>query len=198
MCRVVGVAVAGVAFRRMAACCAIAAMLAPAAALAQANGSSSAAGSGSVALPEIQVIGTTPVPPPRRAARRPAPAAARAATAPAAAPVAARATPAVAEPGAVDRDKIPSNVQTLSAADFDKGIAPDLLSALSRSVPGIWRSAIRPATNSSVTSIIAALSPPPSSAPRKVSRFIRTAYASTRCSAIPSIGTSSRKPRSAA
>jgi iron complex outermembrane recepter protein len=121
----------------MAAWCAIAAMLAPAAALAQANSSASAAGSGNVALPEIQVIGTTPMPPPRRAARRPAPAAARAATAPAAAPVTAQATPAVAEPGAVDRDKIPSNVQTLSAADFDKGVAPDLLSALSRSVPGL-------------------------------------------------------------
>ncbi len=134
MCRIVGVAVARVAFRRMAACCAIAAMLAPAAALAQANGSSSAAGS-SVALPEIQVIGTTPVPPPRRAARRPATAATRTAPAAAAAPVATRA--AAAEPGAVDRDKIPSNVQTLSAADFDKGTAPDLLSALSRSVPGI-------------------------------------------------------------
>ena len=121
----------------MAAWCAIAAILAPAAALAQASGSASAAGSGNVALPEIQVIGTTPMPPPRRAARRPAPAAARAATAPAAAPVTAQATPAVAEPGAVDRDKIPSNVQTLSAADFDKGVAPDLLSALSRSVPGL-------------------------------------------------------------
>ncbi len=123
----------------MAVCSAVAAMLTPGAALGQANGSSSAAGSPSVALPEIQVIGTTPVPPPHRPVRRPARTEGRAVrrTAPATAPTAVQAAPAAAEPGAVERDKIPSNVQTVSAADFDTAAAPDLLSALSPSVPGI-------------------------------------------------------------
>src|SRR5579872_1881709 len=73
--------------------------------------SPTAAGSNAVALPEIRVIGTTPLPPPRRRVARPAPrTAAAAAATPAAGPP--------AEPGAVDRDKIPANVQTLSAPAF--------------------------------------------------------------------------------
>lgn len=40
-------------------------------------------------------------------------------------------------PGAVPADKVPANVQTLSAADFDTTVSPDLLNALARSVPGV-------------------------------------------------------------
>ncbi len=88
-----------------------------------------------VKLPEIRVIGTTPVPPPRRAAARPA-----AARAPAAAPVTApeaAASTAAPQPGAIDRDKVPANVQTLSAPDFDHAQAPSLLDAIARGLPGV-------------------------------------------------------------
>ena len=84
------------------------------------------ADSGAATLPEIRVIGTTPLPPPRPAAR----------------PAASAATPAAtvttpAEPGAIDRDKVPSNIQTLSAADFDPATTPSLLDALARGLPGV-------------------------------------------------------------
>jgi hypothetical protein len=85
-----------------------------------------------VPLPEIRVISTTPLPPPRRTPARRAAGAAAAAPAAPATPAPAEATSRV-EPGAVESDKIPSNVQTLSAADFDSATSPDLLSALSRS-----------------------------------------------------------------
>ena len=42
-----------------------------------------------------------------------------------------------AEPGAIDRDKVPSNVQTLSASDFDHAKAPNLLDVLERGLPGV-------------------------------------------------------------
>ena len=77
-------------------------------------------------LPEIRVIGTTPVPAPARPPAAPAPAGVPSTTA---APQ--------AVPGAVDRDKIPSNVQVLSAPDFDHAVAPDLLQAMMRSLPGV-------------------------------------------------------------
>lgn len=87
--------------------------------------------SDAVSLPELRVIGTTPVPPTRRPAK---PAAA-------AAPSAALALPpeitAHAEPGAIHRDKAPSNVQTLTAEDFDHITAPNLLDALGRVLPGV-------------------------------------------------------------
>ncbi|HMK71607.1 MAG TPA: TonB-dependent receptor, partial [Xanthobacteraceae bacterium] len=76
-------------------------------------------------LPEIRVIGASPLSPPRP----PPQTAAAAAT-----PATSAAPPA--EPGAVDRDKIPSNVQTLSAADFDHATAPSLLDAMERALPG--------------------------------------------------------------
>ncbi len=94
--------------------------------------------SSAAVLPEIHVIATTPLPPPRRAppaaatARRPAPT--RAATTHAA-PPAAPAAPA--EPGAIDRDKVPANVQTLAAPDFDQATTPSLLEAMARGVPGV-------------------------------------------------------------
>jgi iron complex outermembrane recepter protein len=81
-----------------------------------------------VSLPEIHVIGTTPLPPPQRVTRP-----AAAATA---APAAENAV-APAEPGAVDRDKIPSNVQVMTAPDFDHATTPDLLQAMSRALPGV-------------------------------------------------------------
>ena len=81
--------------------------------------------SGAATLPEIHVIATTPVAPPPRAK----PAAAAAATA--------ESTAAVAQPGVVDQDKIPSNVQTLSAADFSYMTTPDLLQAMERALPGV-------------------------------------------------------------
>ena len=70
----------------------------------------------------------------RLAPRRSAPKRRRVAAAAAPAP---RQNQPPAEPGVVDADKVPANVQTLSAADFDKTTTPDLLNALSRSLPGI-------------------------------------------------------------
>ena len=49
----------------------------------------------------------------------------------------AAATQPAAEPGAVNRDKVPTNVQTLSSSDFDRATAPNLLDALARGVPGV-------------------------------------------------------------
>ncbi|HTT14129.1 MAG TPA: TonB-dependent receptor [Burkholderiaceae bacterium] len=39
--------------------------------------------------------------------------------------------------GGIDRDKIPANVQTLSGDEFDHRKSPDLMSTLSRSMPGV-------------------------------------------------------------
>ncbi len=78
-------------------------------------------------LPEIHVIATSPVAPPSKP--KPAPAAA-AATAPAA-------TEAAAQPGVVDVDKIPSNVQTISASDLSSTTTPGLLDAMERGLPGV-------------------------------------------------------------
>ena len=65
--------------------------------------------SSTTALPEIRVIATTPVAPPRVAPRPPA---AAAAPTPAATPTVAAETAPKAVPGAVELDKIPSNVVT--------------------------------------------------------------------------------------
>src|SRR5580692_6719093 len=86
----------------------------------------------SSSLPEIRVIAPSPIAPPRPRPSTPAP------NASATKPQAAAATgPQQPEPGVVDRDKIPSNIQTLTAADFDHATAPDLLSAIARSLPGV-------------------------------------------------------------
>ena len=77
------------------------------------------------ALPEIRVIGTAPVPPPRPPA-----------VITPSAGVGENAAPQ-AQPGAVDRDKIPSNVQVLSAPDFDHATTPDLLQGMARGLPGV-------------------------------------------------------------
>jgi len=110
-------------FRRVLWAAAIAVFMIPRPAGAQQD-STSTSTSGGVTLPEIKVIATTPVAPP----------AARPAAAPAAA---AASTPPAAEPGAVDRDKIPSNVQVLTTSDFDHAKAPDLLQAMERALPGV-------------------------------------------------------------
>ena len=105
----------------------IAVLMAPDAAFAQQSANANQ-NSSPPKLPEIRVIGTTPLPSVRRA--KP--------TAAAAAPSAARALPIVIsiEPGTIARDKIPSAIQTLSAPDFDHTISPDLLDAMVRGLPG--------------------------------------------------------------
>jgi iron complex outermembrane receptor protein len=89
-----------------------------------------------VALPEIQVIGTTPLPPVRHAPTAAGGASTQPQAAPANAPAAAAATTA-GEAGAIDRDKVPSNVQTLAAPAFDHMVTPDLLQAMARGLPGV-------------------------------------------------------------
>jgi iron complex outermembrane receptor protein len=109
----------------------------PAVAAAQENPSGSSTAT-SAALPEIRVIATTPLaPPPRQAA---APANSSNSPLP---PISSTSAPSAnstgspAQPGVVDSDKIPSNVQTLSAFDFDHAKTPSLLDALSRALPGV-------------------------------------------------------------
>jgi iron complex outermembrane recepter protein len=96
--------------------------------------------SGGVPLPEIRVIGTSPVPPPRQATRRAAATAGRAAPArPAPAPTVATVPVAVeaAVPGAVELEKIPYNVQTVPASVFEYSKSPDFLQSLAQSLPGV-------------------------------------------------------------
>ena len=115
----------------------VALAIAPTTVVAQDASSSSAA-----KLPEIRVIATTPVaPPPRRAPARVSGGAApaRRTAAPAApAPAPAEAT-TVAKPipGAVEQDKIPSNVQTAGAHDFSYTVTPDLTQSMVRALPGV-------------------------------------------------------------
>jgi iron complex outermembrane receptor protein len=91
-----------------------------------------------VSLPEIKVIATTPLAPSRPAARPAATAAPTpSATRPAASSAAAGETAPKAVPGAVELDKIPSNVVTIGASAFDGTKAPDLLQSLDRALPGV-------------------------------------------------------------
>jgi iron complex outermembrane recepter protein len=99
------------------------------AALAQ-QAPSAGTSTNAVSLPEIKVIGTTPLAPSRPVAR---PAAAAATAAPAATPE----TASKAVPGVVELDKIPSNVQTVGASAFDGTKAPDLLQSMERALPGV-------------------------------------------------------------
>jgi iron complex outermembrane recepter protein len=121
---------------------ALAAVLAPRTVAAQ-DASSSSGNSSATKLPEIHVIATTPVaPPPRTAPARVSTGAApaRATRAPAAAapaPAPAEVTAAKPVPGAVEQDKIPSNVQTADAPDFSYTKTPDLLSSMVRALPGV-------------------------------------------------------------
>jgi iron complex outermembrane recepter protein len=122
---------------------------------------SSSESSSTTKLPEVRVIATTPVAPPARTApavrtgttstapavsRSTAPAPSRSiapapgrGSAPAPAPAESAAAPSQpgAQPGAVDIDKIPSNVQTVPASDFSYTKAPDLLQSMVRALPGV-------------------------------------------------------------
>jgi iron complex outermembrane receptor protein len=63
---------------------------------------------------------------------------ARRTAAPAApAPAPAEATATTPVPGAVEQDKIPSNVQTAGAPDFEYSKTPDLLQSMVRALPGV-------------------------------------------------------------
>jgi iron complex outermembrane receptor protein len=101
------------------------------------DASSSSGSSSATKLPEIHVIATTPVAPPARPAplARPTGPATRAPAT--AAPAPAEATAAKPIPGAVDQDKIPSNVQTAGASDFEYSKTPDLLQSMVRALPGV-------------------------------------------------------------
>ena len=103
----------------------VAVLISPTVAAAQ-NNTGASATSGAAALPEIQVIGTTPLPPPPRPSRG-------AGTATPAQPQ----TAPAAQPGAIDIDKVPSNVQVLPASAFDHTITRDLLQAMERALPGV-------------------------------------------------------------
>jgi iron complex outermembrane recepter protein len=94
----------------------------------------------SSALPTITVVGVSPLKPPPQ--RKPATASGAATTtrgvataAPDSSPESAATTHA--EPGVVDRDKVPSNIQTMSAQDFDHTVTPSLLDAMSRALTGV-------------------------------------------------------------
>ena len=160
--------------------CAIPAM-APGTVAAQ-ESSSSSESSSTTKLPEVRVIATTPVAPPARrapaartgttapvesrstapavsrstappASRSTAPAASRSpAPAPAPAESTAASSQSGAQPGAVDLDKIPSNVQTAPASDFSYTKTPDLLQSMVRALPGVSLSVT--ATVSIATSVI--------------------------------------------
>ena len=120
-----------------------AALMTPSAILAQDSGTTN--------LPEVQVIASTPVSTPSHRRARPAEAPERERPAPrtrtseaptrvvaprrAAPPPPAPAPPpepasVVSDPTLIDRDKVPSNVQTMSAPDFDRSVAPNLLDGL--------------------------------------------------------------------
>src|SRR3984957_11369350 len=104
----------------------IIALVVPQSALAQQS-------QGPGALPEIVVIGTAPLPPVRRSPAAPGK---PSASAPAASQQPASAA-ATREGGAIDRDKIPTNVQALPASAFDHGTTPDLLQAMARGLAGV-------------------------------------------------------------
>jgi iron complex outermembrane receptor protein len=93
--------------------------------------------SAQTALPDINMIAPSPLPPHRA---KPRPAAARPQQ-DAAAPASAQPASAPAEPqpaaGGIDRDKVPSNTQVLTSKDFDHTRAATMLDALVQSLPGV-------------------------------------------------------------
>jgi iron complex outermembrane recepter protein len=112
----------------------IAFMLAPETGTAQqASGLSSA--SNTTTLPEITVIATTPVAPPPRP--RAAPAGATSSSTAVPGESAAATSQAVSQPGVVDQDKIPSNVQSVGASAFESTRSPDLLQSMFQVLPGV-------------------------------------------------------------
>jgi iron complex outermembrane recepter protein len=116
---------------------ALSAMVAIAPGTVAAQDASSSGGS-STKLPEIHVIATTPVaPPPRRAPVARATGPVTRAPTPAAPPPPAEEVAAKPIPGAVEQDKIPSNVQTAGAPDFSYTVTPDLVQSMIRALPGV-------------------------------------------------------------
>src|SRR6516165_1570022 len=91
-----------------------------------------------ITLPEMQVIATSPVAPPKK--RAPS---VRGSSTAGQAPAQAQGQPQLEgpaspqQPGVVERDKIPANVQVLQAPAFDQSRAPNLLDALGLSLPGV-------------------------------------------------------------
>jgi iron complex outermembrane recepter protein len=113
---------------------AVAFVLVPHVANAQQTPSSTDNANGA-ALPEIHVIATTPVAPPSRP--RPAqPAGTPTPARPAGTPAPAESASA-AQPGMVEQDKIPSNVQTVGASAFQNTKTPDLLQSMFQALPGV-------------------------------------------------------------
>jgi iron complex outermembrane recepter protein len=113
----------------------IVALLIPQVAFAQQSQGQSPS-QGSAPLPEIRVIASSPIAPPQRAA---APGT-RSSTSPPAqsqAPAQAQSAAPPQQPGVVERDKVPANVQVLPATAFDRAKVPNLLDALSQSLPGV-------------------------------------------------------------
>ena len=104
----------------------LAAALAPVVAAAQQNTTPSK-GSNAVSLPEIRVVPTTPVAPPRRRHALDA-GGSRGCSAP---------QPARGRARLVELDKIPSNVQTIPGSDFELTKTPDLLQGMERALPGV-------------------------------------------------------------
>ena len=172
----------------------IAIVMIPAAAMAQQT-SNPASDSNTIALPEVRVIATTPVAPPRPAAK---PSAATVAPAQsAAAPTQGTAAPAQgagarAEPGVIDRDKVPSNVQTMSASDFDHAKAPNLLDSLERGLPGVSLSDQTGNQFQQDFNYRGFIASPVIGTPQGLAVY-RTACASTKSLATSSIGTSFRR-----
>ncbi len=89
----------------------------------------------STVLPEIDVIAPAPVSSSRSAAPKRAQPAGPVSSKPAAAPPAPAA--AQADPGLIDRDKVPSNTQVLRSADFDHGQSSNILDSLAKGLPGV-------------------------------------------------------------
>jgi iron complex outermembrane receptor protein len=88
-------------------------------------------------LPEIDVIGTSPL----SSSRSTAPKRARPVTSVSSKPAPAQPTAptpaAEADPSVIDRDKVPSNTQVLRSADFDHGQSPTILDSLAKGLPGV-------------------------------------------------------------
>ena len=112
---------------------ALALLMASSVVSAQEN-SNQAGSSSTTKLPEIHVIATTPVASPRVtpcccSRARPHPGSSHYCRR--------HRGRAKAVPGAVELDKIPSNVQTVGASAFDGTKAPDLLQSMDRALPGV-------------------------------------------------------------
>jgi hypothetical protein len=97
-----------------------------------------------------------------------------------------------AEPGVIDRDKVPSNVQTMSASDFDHAKAPNLLDSLERGLPGVSLSDQTGNQFQQDLNYRGFIASPVIGTPQGLAVY-QTACASTKSLATSSIGTSSRR-----